>query len=1801
VQNLNTNGTASVSNQNASVLFVSSNSQIYYQSSKNSTWFNRCTTSSSYLITFIFSLPHDGGILSAEVTTFTSSLKISFSASSANQMMTISFGNFYYSSVTVPIQDLYTISIVSTGTSINIYSNYTLIYTNSNFSTLASGSPSIKFGVIYKPGTININGTQQNIFQANYNGTNIFLNQIKFSFNVNDFTNNTSIYTLTLPYVMPNAAPVRVLKTLNSNIFAATKSITDLRSTSNYSDIGSKVYQFNGTQWEDVTGNFEVYSQGVSTAFVISSPNDIGALNNSYFITGLSKSIPAKKTLASEIIIGVSSYLAYEESNLIVSLVYPYNPGASGTYIYLSSNNSLINLPSSVYFAPSDLAHSFSVGIASTSLVSTTSITATDNISFATSTVSILPIKLSAVSLNASSFVGYSIANIVATATLQSVPKTDRTFNITSSSPSLLSIPNSGIATVRAGAATTNITLNVGIATTASSTINISGSYRSSIQTASIAINPFVLTSGLSTSNFVGNQLYGPVVYSASVQAAPRMNLNLQASSGLSTVLSGQNNFILAGALSTSFPLTIGAAVTSNLLFNVTGIVTGSISTSSITATPFIVTSATATNYTPIYGLQTSYVTFTLNTTPTNNILIYNVVNNAAGVSMVFPSTTSVIGGSISTTFGVSTTKQTSANLVTTIQGAPLGYNTSPSPGLLLTSDIWRITNLIVSPQSIVGGAAYANGIAQSYIISATLNYSAIGLATTILLSSNSSYVSFNTSQMNFFGVAASTGFATGFSTSYTTGIAITASGPNGVTSTITGLVLNPLLISGVTTSYVWSQPPAYSYTVGGIGATIQVTASLNAYVYGTAQTISFSSFDTHLYSYGPQYANRLGFGTILPGSISTTISLGVSSVPSSISTNVTATLLGSATGIGTTVINIQPFPGYNIIFNPFFGNGISTYTIYVNSPIPISVGYAITFSNSQNSFGSIPNSFIQKSIYYNQINQDTTLTAQSSVLGVLQTYYVTGYAQSGGVFGMGYNNSNVLTSNYPIGGAATKLYLGISTVVKVSSGYEHSIALDVNGSAWTIGDNLYGQLGRNTSPLNYSPSFNRVYAPNGYMIRDVFAENNTTYIIAADNSLFAFGDNSVGQFGTSAYYHSNTYIPQLISTSVQQLSVYQDNGVILIYNNFTGIQSVFEFGSQQSVQGLVGKGITQFTYAGYNKNISNLNILNINRGYNHTVATGIWTDVALGIGSSGIFAWGNNNFGQLGTNYPTGFVSTPNIIYKYISSIASSPVEVCNIVIADGDASSGFTLAVGSANSIYFVGAQNSYNSAGVGVGYNTTISQYPALGFATNSPIYRIAKDSQHYMWTLGIGSVYVSGGIKSQNYNFTTSTDSSFTPRNIFGQGFDSNYSSFYYNGLGSLNGYIGLYYAPINGLNQGNFQFDANYFDIGTFYQVHKITSNFMLTYYINNQTAYSFLYAYYNTTHGFTLLYASNVSLTGPGDADFINIDSNALFYPKGIQGYALFSILGNGAYGRIDIININSSSYGSRIAGNQFVISSTLILRPAYFIVSKYLSYYSWKSSNAFLIQNYLDFVVNQGAYLTSWYIPITTQPGSVEPTTQGTPVQSGSFTADSSVTVATSIYNSSTSYAQGNGPSYYSSLIVATQNGTVYRWEGTNARNLANNSVFATAPTQINLSDVVGSSVGYAIVLGYYPPDTNIFLVGTSANYLIAVNSVTLAIYGSVLVPITGTNKITSITWQTNNLSPNGLFVVTDSAGNNYLYKVPINFNFEIGLNYSNSTGNYQLLTYDGTQTGIGMTNISYSSTSDTFSVVIDTSRPNG
>ena len=1282
---INTNGVGTVSYgpTNDSLLIYSKNSQVFFESTKDNTWFDRCATNSDYAVTVSFEAIE--GTQSLEISTFDSTFKSAFSytprttigvgttggtslidAGSASDFLNISFGNTSYEQISIEAKKAYNITYVKKGSTLYVYNEAELIYTQTGFFTTVSNFPVIRFGYLFEPTTLIANNQNINTFglPSQINTSKYIWKQMKFSFNTSNLELDLNSYSLNLPYVIPNATSVRVLKTLNNNLYAVTKSLNDTRSTSELPDVGSKVYRLQGETWNDVTGNFETYNVDDTTSYIITSPNDINNLNSSFFITGTVKTIQ-NRTATNNVLIGLSTNIIFEqEENVTLVIIFPRNANPSGESVNVSSNNSLIQVPNPVYFPSGQLSQVISLGIGSTTTATSVSISVTDGLNTSQVSSTIIPIGISSLGLSTSTFVAYSDDQVVANVQLSSIPQYPVTVTLNSTDSTLLK-SSLGIITVPAGSIGVASLLTVGVTTTRPKNISILASYRTSSGIATISAQPFVLSFDVNNKYFVGNQGVTTIGATASVNRSPigilTVNLN---SSGQAILGAPSSAYILPTTFSTSQVLAVGSAVSQNTNIFITALIPGSAATSLSTASPFTIVSAVSNLNNPVFGLQTATITFTINSTPLSNVLIRNIASSIAISNLIFPSFSTVQAGSITTSFGISTNIQYGQGLAVTVQGAPFGFNTSPSSALTLLNERWRVTNLIVSPNSIVGQSAYADGSTQQFAVTATLN---VGFATTVYISASipqidTRNISFATSST---GAASSVGYSTGLSTSAITGFAITARGPFGLTTTVTGLTLNPFLISSFSTSYVWNGVSTSSpaYLVGGIAATAVATVTLNAYVLTGLQTVVFSTIGTFITR--PGFAS-LGVGTISVGSNSTSILLTSLQVPSSFTTSITAQLVND--GISTTFINIQPIPSYFAVFDPIVSGapGGSRVYIFPSSQLPVSLGVSVTYSNGVVGNLSLNANVtgISSVIQFVNFGLSTVFKAEVQALGVVQTYFATGYSSSGYVYGVGYNYYGELSKNYPVigplNGSSQKVYMGISSVVKTASGYHHNLALDELGRVFSIGLNTYRQLGYNGVSTNI---FYQVGLPTTFKARDIYAQRNSSYIITADNSLYSWGSNNLNALGTATISIS-TSVPYLISTSVQLFSAYEDNATYITYNNKTSTQSVNQFGAGRTI--VTGIAITQLAVFGSARPISNLFISSLDQGPSHTLAAGTWTDTATGLNSNGVFAWGFNNYYQTGFTSTLGISTVPNVLIGFNTFNQKTLIPYNEHIVAD-------------------------------------------------------------------------------------------------------------------------------------------------------------------------------------------------------------------------------------------------------------------------------------------------------------------------------------------------------------------------------------------------------------------------------------------------------------------------------------------------------------------------------------------------------
>jgi len=1935
---INANGSADVSygdSYNSSVNITSSNSQVFYESTKDNTWFNRCINNNNYLVLFEFQAVT--GTQSFEISTFNSTLKVAFSVQ--NNGLQIAFGNNNYSSVIIDLSSVYNIYFAKNSNDLYIYNNDTLVYQETGFFTTISAQPVIKFGYIFEPEIVSANGETLYIFglPSEIGSSQFVWKQIKFSFNNSTSVLPSKYYSLSLPYLIPNSSSVRALRNINNMLFAATKSIADSRTTSTVPDVGTKVFKLEEDVWTDVTGNFDSYAASVSTSYIITSPNDINSLGQSYFITGLVKSIPSRQA-SNVIILGLTSNVIYEEqSGLVLTIIYPYNIEPAGKFLYLSSNNSVVSLPTSVYFSSSDQVKTLSLGIGSTSIASSATLTVTDGTITNTISANILPIGIATLGFSTGFFVGYSQDSVIANIQLTSTPKTSRTITLNSNNSSVLSAPNNGIATIPSGSIGLYTSFAVGTAVASNTNVTVSAAYRSTFGIATITATPFVLSVGLNTNIFVGNESTRKVFVTSSVQRSPIGVLTVNYASSNSSVLSVQSSGTISpSSFSTTTQLSVGSAVTTNTQINITGRITGSISTGISTATPFVVTSATTDLPNPVLGLQTSQITFTINTTPLTNVSIRNIVSSPSYINLVFPTFSTVLAGTLSTTFAISTTVQTASGIAITVKGAPFSFNTSPTQGLVLSTDVWRITNLSIAPNSIVGNGLYAGGIGQSYIVQATLN---VGLSTTVIITSSTGFVS--TRNINFLttstGSASSIGYATGFSTSAITNVTLTAIGPNGLTSSVSGLFLNPLLISSFSTSYIWNDIATLSpnYIVGGIGATAIGIITLNSYVATGVHTILIrtNNTTTPAFIYGQAASSEfIGLATVYTGSNTTSINFGANFVSVNTSETITARIISSGAGVATTPLNIYTYPEYNAVFYPAYNGRENYISVSVATSLPVSVGFAVTFDNGINTTATLyaqQNSLLT-STNLGTFKTDKIFTAQTVMLGSLQTYFVTGYGKTGNVFGMGYNYYGELSYNYPVfgpsNGSADKVSLNLGNIVKTSSGYHHSLALDSYGNVYGIGYNAYNQIDSTGISTN---TFKLINTNNTY-VRNIFAEGNTSYFVTADNKLYGFGENNSYSLGTTAF--ASTSFPYLIASNVYLADIYINRGSIVGYNNRIGIQTVYEFGG--GTIGVTSKPITNLTNEGVIEPISNLNITNIDIAQGHTVACGVWSSTTYGISSSGVFAWGNNDYYQIGTSSSTGFITTPNILHKFtksgvdhisqsnniyaenrlsgviesylpvneffVSSVTvntqgigytfgatvtfSAPPTTSSSVTATGYAvtntigivssvlitnqGSGYNLGAAvtfspppsgintrtatgtvlvSANkvdAVSIVDPGNGYTNpptvfitpisggsgatgiasmaysqitniivsnagfgytsaptvtitASTGVGATATAiiesNSYPVniiyqvgasvtsnatgFGIAQTSiakPFYvtipqllsNISKNSKHFVWTMKSSLVYVSGG--SVGPIPLTQLTTTFTQSvRLFAQNQPLNSNELYsYVYTSGSNTTISLFAGAIV---QSLTQIPSK---ISTQYQWGSTNSNewgWALT--LKSDGSIDF-FRQSNEVPKYVQNYLSNVY----GNT-FIDVSATSYLKPTRSYGDSNYSPLAlsfgvgtTSSVGNIFVVRTRSvNSY------NVYLSKATSVAPVA--IESGYLSYqYNSLKTFANFALGYANGVVElyvQTSFGFGHSLLATWNP-------DGSRISILKSLINATIDTIVNVTSSSSNFVY-----FYVGTVNRTLN-CYYAWNS-NFTSLGS----AQSPTLLN-SVVLNSNYGYVKYIESFTD--GLIIVATSNNYLLVMGSTNLTVYGSTVVPGTITSLTSSVNNQTG-VTPSDIptiFVTT--TFNIYAYEINITPNYEIGLNYYNISGDYQLMTQSGLQTGSPITNIFNTSTNDTFTLLL-------
>ena len=188
-----------------------------------------------------------------------------------------------------------------------------------------------------------------------------------------------------------------------------------------------------------------------------------------------------------------------------------------------------------------------------------------------------------------------------------------------------------------------------------------------------------------------------------------------------------------------------------------------------------------------------------------------------------------------------------------------------------------------------------------------------------------------------------------------------------------------------------------------------------------------------------------------------------------------------------------------------------------------------------------------------------------------------------------------------------------LKNIINISCGYKHMMCLDGNGKVFSIGSNLYGQLGCGRNSLQGTKEPQMVELP---PCTQVSCGYNFTICLDENGNLYSFGDNNYGQLGLG--HNENSDFPQKIEC----------------LKDIEFVECGYEYAICKSKDKYIyGFGINRFGTLGIGTSLFSTNspvkcenwpndVVDIKCGASHTLILTSTMDV---------YSCGNNDCGQLG------------------------------------------------------------------------------------------------------------------------------------------------------------------------------------------------------------------------------------------------------------------------------------------------------------------------------------------------------------------------------------------------------------------------------------------------------------------------------------------------------------------------------------------------------------------------------------------
>jgi len=656
---------------------------------------------------------------------------------------------------------------------------------------------------------------------------------------------------------------------------------------------------------------FTVTTNGVSNDKTVKVTASIGASQQSANLT-------ITAPVLSSLTVSPTSVVGGTLSTGTVTLV--GNAPAGGIVIGLTSSNSIAaSVPQSVTVEAGTNAATFPITTGAVSANTTVTITATDvgnnSTTTKTATLTVQVAPLLGVAVSPTTVVGGSQTTVTGTVTLGGIAASaGDTMTLTSSNPSLASIPAS--VTVAGGATTATFAVTTS-AVTSTQTVTITASFNGTSKTTTLTLNPYTVTSiALNPATVLGgSSSTGTVTISQAPANAP---VTVTLSSGNKDAQLPASVSVPAGSTTATFTVTT-SSVSNNETVTITAAIGTSKQAAQLTINAATLTALTVSPSSVGGGLPSTGTVTISQAAPTGGVTVTLSSDNG---SATVPLSVTVAAGSKTATFNISTTGVTKVTTAT-ITGT-LGLTSQSAKLSIQPATIQAVT---VTPSSVVGGShSTATG-------TVTMSGMAAPGGDVITLSSSNPAVAAVPASVTVTGSSGSATFTVttqSVITAQTVTITATFNGA-GKTTTFT---VNPFQISNLTITP--------SSVIGGVAASGTVTISQAAGSSGAVISLSSSSNDGKV----------PGTVVIAAGATSATFNIVTNAVASNETVTITATG-GTSSKSATLNLSAPALAGLTVSPSSVIGGNSSTGNLKLTGAAPAG-GLTVSLSSS-NKAASVP------------------------------------------------------------------------------------------------------------------------------------------------------------------------------------------------------------------------------------------------------------------------------------------------------------------------------------------------------------------------------------------------------------------------------------------------------------------------------------------------------------------------------------------------------------------------------------------------------------------------------------------------------------------------------------------------------------------------------------------------------------------------------------------------------------------------------------------------------------------------------